>query len=96
MGVEELSRAQQADDNDARELNQLGYRQQLNVCPGPFSINDVLLRCYVADVWFHVESGSRYDSNGDVGSVYGHLPDCDVQWWTSTASFIPSFRKMLS
>lgn len=29
--VEEMTRSQQAEDHDAQELQQLGYRQQLNV-----------------------------------------------------------------
>lgn len=31
MAVEEVTRNKQTDDNDARELQELGYRQQLNV-----------------------------------------------------------------
>ena len=31
MKVEEVSSSQQVEDNDARELQELGYRQQLNV-----------------------------------------------------------------
>jgi hypothetical protein len=31
MATEEVSRKQQMDDSDARELNELGYHQQLNV-----------------------------------------------------------------
>lgn len=84
--VEEISRSQQIEDNDARELQQLGYRQQLNVRYRHHEEIHIESDLYEANVWFPIQPWAHDYCYGNMGSLHCHFPNRSLQWWLCRSS----------
>ncbi|KAK5692864.1 hypothetical protein LTR97_010340 [Elasticomyces elasticus] len=80
MGVEELAGSYQQEDNDAHQLRDLGYDQQLKVGTWTSTSKNILM-LMLAHLRILVQSWPGNDGDGNLGSFHRGVCHGVDQWW---------------